>query len=90
MCCFLSAMFLIGPRAAIVVWWFAQPARFMATFSSWWWPALGLVFLPWVTLTYVLVAPGGVIGLDWLWLALALLVDVGGAGGAYRGRSSWS
>jgi hypothetical protein len=34
---------------------------------TWIWPLLGLIFLPWTTLMYVIVFP--VIGLDWLWLA---------------------
>jgi hypothetical protein len=36
---------------------------------------------------YVLVAPGGVIGWDWLWLGLAVLGDIGAyAGGGYGNR----
>ena len=89
MCCFLTTLVLIGPRAAIVLWWIAQPLRWQTTFTSFMWPLLGLIFLPWVTLMYVLVAPGGVVGFDWLWLVLALMVDLGSyGGGAYsrRGR----
>ena len=33
---------------------------------------------------YVLVAPGGVVGFDWIWLALAVVADISMyAGGAY-------
>ena len=36
---------------------------------------------------YVLVAPAGVFGLDWLWLGLAVIADIGmHAGGAYGNR----
>jgi hypothetical protein len=45
--------------------------------------------LPWTTLMYLIVwGPGqGVQGLDWVWLGIALLIDVGAdAGGAYGNR----
>ncbi len=37
---------------------------------------------------YVLVFPGGIIGFDWIWLGLGLLVDIGShAGGGYTNRN---
>ena len=42
---------------------------------------------------WVLVSPGGVRGIDWLWIVLAIIVDVGfWSGGAWgnRGRISGS
>jgi hypothetical protein len=43
------------------------------------WPILGIIFLPFTTLFYVfLYAPGiGLTGWDWLWLALAVVCDLG-------------
>jgi hypothetical protein len=36
---------------------------------------------------YVLVAPGGVTGFDWVWVGLAVLVDIASySGGAYGNR----
>jgi hypothetical protein len=36
---------------------------------------------------YVLVAPGGVVGFDWVWLGLAVVSDIGMyAGGGYGNR----
>jgi hypothetical protein len=78
---------MLGPRAAILIWWLVQPLRFQATFNNFLWPLLGFLFLPWVTLMYVLVAPGGVIGFDWVWLGLALVADLASyGGGAYGNR----
>ena len=38
---------------------------------------------------YVLVAPGGVAGIDWLFLGLAVVVDLGSlGGGAARRRAT--
>jgi hypothetical protein len=58
-----------------------------AAFNSFIWPLLGFIFVPWTTLMYVLVASGGVVGFDWIWLGLAVLADVGMyAGGGYGNR----
>ena len=88
MCCFWTVLLFIGPRAAILVWWLVQPLRWQLAFSdNFLVPLLGFLFVPWVTLAYVLVAPGGIVGFDWIWLGLALLIDIGHwSGGAYRHR----
>ena len=88
MCCFFTTLVFLGPRAAILIWWLINPVRWQATFSSFIWPLLGFLFLPWTTLMYVLVAPGGVVGFDWIWLGLAVLADIGMyAGGGYGNRA---
>jgi hypothetical protein len=87
MCCFFTTLLLLGPRAAILIWWLINPVRWQATFSSFIWPLLGFIFVPWTTLMYVLVAPGGVIGFDWVWIALAVVADIGMyVGGGYGNR----
>ena len=87
MCCFFTTLVLLGPRAAILIWWLINPVRWQATFSSFIWPLLGFIFVPWTTLMYVLVAPGGVIGFDWVWIVLAVVADIGMyAGGGYGNR----
>jgi hypothetical protein len=90
MCCFWTVLIFIGPRAAILVWWLVQPARWQLAFgNNFLLPLLGFLFLPWLTLAYVLVAPGGIVGLDWLILGLGLLIDLGqwsGSGYRHRGR----
>jgi hypothetical protein len=35
---------------------------------------------------YVLVAPGGVAGWDWVWMILAVLIDLGSYGGGGYGN----
>jgi hypothetical protein len=50
-------------------------------------PILGLLFLPIGTIVYVLVARQWIQGLDWMWLGLAFLADVGvRAAGGYLNR----
>ena len=87
MFCFITSLFLFGPRAAIVIWWILQPARWDLAFSSWLWPVIGFLVAPWTTMMYVLVSPGGVVGLDWLWIVLAVLADIAvWTGGAWGNR----
>ena len=86
MCLFLSLVFF-GPRMVILLWWLIEPIRWSATFETFFLPLLGFLFLPWTTLMYVVVAPGGLAGFDWLWMALALAADAGSyASGAMGGR----
>jgi len=74
----------LGPRIAGPFWWLFQPVRWQAAFSDfviggnlWWiWPVLGIIFLPWTTIMYVIVAPGGIVSWDWLWLGLMLVADI--------------
>lgn len=89
MCCLVTVLLLLGPRAATLVWWILDPTRFNLAFSSIIWPILGFLFLPWTTLMYLIVwgSGQGVQGFDWVWLGIALLIDIGtDAGGAYGNR----
>jgi hypothetical protein len=76
MCCLVAVLGLFGPRLGILIWYIADPLRWQASFDTWIWPLLGSLFLPWTTLMYVVVAPGGVHGFDWLWIGLAVVVDI--------------
>jgi hypothetical protein len=86
MCLFLILL-LFGPRSVIVIWWLLQPVRWDAAFGSFIVPFLGFLLLPWTTLMYVIVAPGGLVGLDVLWMGLAVLADIASyTGGGVYGR----
>ncbi|MGD9094080.1 MAG: hypothetical protein PVF74_14625 [Anaerolineales bacterium] len=87
MCCFFMALVLFGPRLAILIWWLVSPIYISNAFTSWIWPILGIIFLPWTLLMYLIVYPGGLVGFDWIWLGLGLLADIASyAGGAARRR----
>jgi hypothetical protein len=78
---------LVGPRAGILVWWIMDSARWMLAFNdSWLWPLLGFIFLPWTTLSYVLVFPGGIQLFDWIILGVGILLDLSSWFGGYRNR----
>lgn len=91
MCCFLSSLWLLGPRFAFLIYWLIPWGRLKinAAFDTFIWPFLGLIFLPWTTLMYTLIFP--VYGLDWLWLGLAVFADISAyvAGAARRKDASF-
>ncbi len=89
MCCVIAALLFIGPRAAIVIWWLLDAARYRQAFDGFIVPFLGLLLLPWTTLMYVLAVPNGVNGLEWALLVVAFLIDLGIYGGAYGNRGRW-
>jgi hypothetical protein len=78
-------------RIALLMAWFARPAMMNAAFGSFIIPCLGFLFLPFTTLMYVILIQGvgKIQGLDWLWLVLAVIMDlasIGAAGAANRNR----
>ncbi len=85
-CCLFAVLLAGAPRLAFLLWWIVQPHRMQLTFGTFIWPLVGLIFVPWTTIMYVLVYPGGINGLDWLWLGLALAIDVSTYAGNYRAR----
>ena len=87
MCCVIAALFALGPRAAILIWWLVDQVRWNAAFDTFLIPLLGFLILPWTTLMWVLVFPGGVDGFDYIWLGIAVAFDVfSWAGGGYTNR----
>jgi len=47
--------------------------------------------VPWTTLMYIFVAPGGIVGWDWFWLGLMLFGDILSlTGSAYKNRDKLS
>ena len=87
----LTAFVSSFSRIMLLFVWIARPVMMNATFSSFIIPCLGFLFLPFTTLMYVFLKQGvGTIqGLDWLWLFLAVILDlasVAGAGAANRNR----
>jgi len=75
--CLLAFAAAFAPRLVLIIMWIVGP-RINAAFSSWIWPLLGLIFLPYTTIMFVLVwSPvTGVYGWDWVWIALGVWMDV--------------
>lgn len=88
-CCLFASILAGAPRLAFLIYWLVAPVRVQTAFHTFIVPLLGLVFLPWTTLMFVIVAPAGVVtGFAWVWLILAFLVDIGTYGSGARGRSA--
>ena len=79
-------------RLALLIFYFSRPVAWNAVFpGGFLLPCLGFLFLPFTTMVYVwmMQGVGGIQGLDWLWLGLAVFSDIatlGSAGYANRDR----
>ena len=91
MCCFFASLFFLGPRIAFFIFWLFPygQLKISAALNGWFLPLLGLIFLPWTTLMYVLLFP--IVSLDWVWLGIAVLADIAGyaSSAARRKDVSW-
>jgi len=77
MCCLALTAGFLGPRVALLAWWIFGDKVDLA-FDTWVWPLLGLIFLPWTTLAYLLAwGPlDGVSGIGWLVVAIGFAGDI--------------
>lgn len=88
MCCFFLVLMFLGPRVGILVFWlfpYGQELMKMA-FENWFWPVVGLIFMPWTTLMYTIVyGANGMVGFDWVWVGLGVVADIASySGGAWK------
>ena len=77
MLCLAGFAAALGPRVAVAFWWLFGNKVELA-FDSWIWPLLGIIFLPWTTLTFLIASePGGVNG-NWevALIVLGVALDV--------------
>jgi hypothetical protein len=83
--CIFALLAGVAPRLALVLMWLFTPwvNRAFETFVV---PLLGLIFLPLTTVIYVLVAPGGLYGIEWLLVIAGFLIDLSAYGGGIFGR----
>ena len=97
-CCLTTIISGVVSRIAILIWWLADQPLFTTafkpfvlpgniTFPAWLWTLAGAIFLPWTTLAYIFLFPGGIVGFEWIVLGIALVIDLAGHGGTYRHRS---
>jgi hypothetical protein len=88
-CCLLVLLALVSPRLAIFLLAIFTDDLSRA-FDSWLVPLLGFFLLPWTTLVYTLLwtTSRHVDGLEWVFVGLAVLLDLGSlfGGGRYRDR----
>jgi hypothetical protein len=87
--CLLAMFAGLFPRLALFIIWVARPVLVDAAFNTFLIPLLGIIFLPFATLIYVLLyTPGvGLTSWEWLWVILAALLDIGHWGASYTQRN---
>jgi len=73
---------LLGPRFFNVIYWLIRPGIYNLAFPNIIFGILGIIFLPWTTLMYVISFPGGLNGLDWLFIGIGLFADIASYGGS--------
>ena len=75
--CLFALLAVCAPRMAFLFMWIFTPLveRAFNTFIG---PLLGLAFLPFTSIVYVLLwTPGvGLVGWEWLWIVLAFFIDL--------------
>jgi uncharacterized membrane protein len=85
--CLFALMAGLFPRLAFFIYWIARPAKVDAAFDTFLIPLLGIIFLPFATLMYVILhTGGGLSGFDWFWVVLAGLLDITHWGVGYTQR----
>lgn len=87
MCCLLTVLLFLGPRAALALWWVFDMQRFNIVYNTFVLPFLGFLFLPFTTIMYTLVwQPTGIEGFNWVWIGLAVVLDIASYGGGGYGN----
>jgi hypothetical protein len=78
MCCIITVLLFLGPRAAAIVWYLVDPARFNLAFNTFIIPCLGFIFLPWTLLMYLAAwqPVAGVTGFGWVVVGVGMLLDI--------------
>jgi hypothetical protein len=86
--CLFVMIAALSPRLGLLILWLFTPFVNRVFGDEWWWPLLGLVFVPFTTMMYVLVAaPLGPTNFwGWLMVVFGLLIDLRGYFDAYANR----
>ena len=89
MCCWILIGFAFAPRVALFLMWLFND-RISAAFGGVLLPLAGFFLMPWTTLIYVLVSPGGLNIPDIVLLVIAAGADLGVWGGGAKKRHAGS
>ena len=79
--CLLALGIGLAPRIFLILAWIFSARWDLVWQGNWFVPLLGIIFLPYTTIMYMLavtVTPDGVTieGISWLWIALGLFLDL--------------
>jgi hypothetical protein len=87
--CFLLLVILFFPRVALVLMWIFSTYLQRAFHGGLLLPVLGFIFLPLTTIVYAWELNSGMptVGINLLWLLIAVIIDLGGLGGSAHRQS---
>ena len=75
--CLLAFGFAVAPRIFLVLAWIFSERWQVVWRGDFFVPLLGIIFLPYTTIMYMLVwTLTGVQGWDWIWILLGLFLDI--------------
>lgn len=80
--CLLAFSAAVAPRVVLILAWIFSDRWPLVWEGNWIIPLLGIIFLPYTTIMYLLtvtVTPAGLLplaGTDWLWILLGLFLDL--------------
>jgi hypothetical protein len=86
--CLFALLAVLSPRAALVILWLFTPLVQTVFEDRWLWPLLGLLFLPFTTLMYVLAvgALGPTMFWGWMMVLFGVVMDARGYYDTYANR----
>ena len=87
--CILLLIILMFPRVALVLMWLFSTYLERAFHNGLLLPVLGFIFLPLTTIVYAWEINSGMptVGINLLWLLIAVIIDLGGIGGGAHRQS---
>ncbi len=88
--CLLAFGFSVAPRVFLLIAWIFSDRWPLVWQGSWILPLLGIIFLPYTTIMYMLaysVPAGGVTGWGWLWVIFGVVLDIMKWGSLYERRN---
>ena len=76
--CLVAFAIAFAPRIMLILAWIFSDRWDVVWQGNWFWPLLGIIFLPYTTVMYLLIwtPVGGITGWDWMWIILGLLLDI--------------
>ena len=75
--CLLAFGLAVAPRVFLILAWIFSERWPIVWGGDFLVPLLGIVFLPYTTVMYMLAwKPAGIQGWDWLWILLGLFLDI--------------
>mgnify|MGYP006319977037 CR=1 FL=1 len=85
--CLFALIIMLSPRFGIVLLW-AFTNIVGRVYNGWFVPLLGLLFAPWTTLFYMMVASTGQVNLGgWIFVGIGLLMDMANYSQSYVYRA---